>query len=32
MRRVWDYFVEHLQGQLPPANFKMRDYGPLVYR
>ena len=32
MRRVWDYFVEHLHRTTPPANFEMRDYGELVYR
>lgn len=26
MRRVWDYLVRHLQGNEPPANFKLGEF------
>ncbi len=32
MRRVWDYFVEHLLHTSPPTNFKMQGYETLIYR
>jgi dipeptidyl aminopeptidase/acylaminoacyl peptidase len=32
MRRVWDYFVEHLLGKEPPLNFEMKEYEALVYQ
>jgi dipeptidyl-peptidase 4 len=32
MRRIWDYFVEHLQGVAPPLNYKMMEYGTPVYQ
>ena len=32
MRRVWDYFVEHLHGLQPPAGYEMRKYGSLIYQ
>jgi len=32
MRRIWDYFVEHLHGVAPPLNYKMMDYGTLVFQ
>lgn len=32
MRRIWDYFVEHLHGVAPPLNYKMMEYGTPVYQ
>ena len=31
MRRIWDYFVEHLLGATPPHNYEMKPYGSPVY-
>lgn len=32
LRRIWDYFVEHLLGATPPLNYEMMDYGTPVYQ
>jgi dipeptidyl aminopeptidase/acylaminoacyl peptidase len=32
MRRIWDYFVEHLLGVTPPINYKMKEYETPVYQ
>ena len=32
MRRIWDYFVEHLHGTAPPADYEIRQYDKLVYQ
>ena len=29
VRRRWDYFVKHLMGAEPPANYEMRGPRPL---
>jgi dipeptidyl aminopeptidase/acylaminoacyl peptidase len=32
MRRIWDYFVEHLHGVEPPVDYEMREYGAPVFQ
>ena len=32
MRRIWDYFVEHLHDVTPPLNYKMMEYETPVYK
>ncbi len=32
MRRIWDYFVEHLHGVTPPHDFEMMEYATPVFQ